>query len=110
MVEFGVSYPIDYVFIKFLESRHPVNIPLCELLSGVLVRDKLTSDTVVLYSEGLKEDNEDPLVVITREGFRKHIESILELGPIESYALQPEGENTVPEVNQFLEKFKNCGR
>ena len=105
MVHFDNIYPIDYLFLK-VEGMPPMNVPLCEVITGVLIRAKLTPESISIYSEELRSKGDDPYIVVSREGFKDHLESAFELGRIEAYALQPEGELTTEEVCEFKNKFE----
>jgi len=105
MIHFDDIYHIDVIFFK-PKDKDPMNVPLCEVINGSLIGDKLTDETIVIKKTG-DNTGKEPEAYYERKEFQKFIEKSLHVGEIEEIALQVEGEPLRIEVAKFLEKYEN---
>lgn len=98
------KYPMDILFIRTTDNEQRwhtgyLSIILCEIFNGNLVKSKLTDQEVVMLS------NEGDMTKASRESFKQTIQKLLSVGPIESFALQPKGEQLSEEVKLFIKQY-----
>lgn len=104
MVLYDAPYPLDTIYLKAKREDNPLSIPLCEVINGKVVKQKLTPDLIVIYVDGQNID--EPEVQYSKLEFKRFIERILNIGEVEELALQPAGEGKTQEVIELLTKYK----
>lgn len=81
-----------------------MNLPLMEVIPGALLPRHTSDAQFAVINKEAKQD-EPKETLYQREVFLKTLTAKLKVGDIEAFSLQPEGESTVSEVHQFLEKY-----
>jgi hypothetical protein len=100
-------YLLDFLYIKFKDKKMIYSIPLCEVIEGRAIKEKISATQIVILYRGKDGAVVPPEeLTFTMDKFKEIIQKYLTVGKIEDIAIQPQGTELLPHVVTFLEKYK----
>jgi hypothetical protein len=110
------DFKLDTLFLKTSKSTGVLRMPLCELaIKGKINKDRLEDGLLVISVPAEDNSNELEEVSFSHAKFRTFLnqwltknvsEFIKAYGTVDDFVIQPEGDNILTVVSEFLKKYE----